>query len=90
MADFYANIDPDDATELEQLSRLIYELRDNRDAVLASYGVRDEIALLERIYSGQIPEHPAYEHYLGARILADTRETVRAMLSDCLKEAGRK
>ncbi|CAI09706.1 hypothetical protein [Aromatoleum aromaticum] len=90
MANFYNDFEPEDAIQLEQLSRLIYELRENRDAILKSYGVADEIALLEQIYTSAVPEHPAYEHYLSARILSDTRETVRAMLAECLKEIGRK
>ena len=65
------------------------ELRENRDVILKSSGAADEIELLERIYTSQLPEHPSYEQYLSARILADTRETVRAMLSECLKEARR-
>ncbi|WP_041657228.1 hypothetical protein [Azoarcus sp. KH32C] len=89
MANFYQDMDPTDAQELEKLSRLVYELRENRNTILAKYGVDDEIALMEQIYTGKIDEHPAYEHYLSARVLADTRETVRAMLSDCLKEVGR-
>lgn len=90
MINFFERMDPDEAAELEQLSRLMYELRENRDAILKTYRVADEIALLELIYSGRVAEHPAYEHYLGARILHDTRETVRAMLSECMKEAGSK
>lgn len=89
MANFYENIEPTDAQQLEQLSRLIYELRENRDAILKSAGIADEIALLEQIYTGKVPEHPAYEHYLSARILADTRETVRLMMGECLKEVRR-
>jgi hypothetical protein len=89
MANFFDNIDPTDAIALEQLSRLIYELRENRSAILQPYGVADEIELLERIYTGAIPEHPAYEHYLSARILVDTRETVRMMMAECLKEVSR-
>lgn len=90
MANFYDDFEPEDAIQLEQLSRLIYELRENRSTILKGYGVADEIALLEQIYTGAVPEHPAYEHYLSARILSDTRETVRAMLAECLKEVGRK
>ncbi|SIR04960.1 hypothetical protein SAMN05421829_10993 [Aromatoleum tolulyticum] len=89
MANFFENVEPTDAEQLEQLSRLVFELRENRDAILKANGATDEIELLERIYTGAIPEHPAYEHYLSARILADTRETVRAMLTECLKEARR-
>jgi len=90
MVNFFENIEPDDAAELEALSRLIYELRESRESILKAYRVPDEIALLEQIYSGRVAEHPAYEHYLGARILSDTRETVRVMLAECMKEAGRK
>lgn len=89
MANFFENVEPTDAEQLEQLSRLVFELRENRDAILKAHGASDEIELLERIYTGAIAEHPAYEHYLSARILADTRETVRAMLTECLKEARR-
>ena len=76
------------ATEIEQLSRLIYELRENRNAVLKHHGAEDEAALLQQIQTGEVAEHPAYEHYLAARILADTRETVRTVLAERLKEAN--
>lgn len=89
MANFYEDMEPTDAQQLEQLSRLVYELRENRHAILEANGASDEIELLERIYTGAVPEHPAYEHYLSARILADTRETVRAMLAECIKEVRR-
>ncbi|NMG45763.1 hypothetical protein GPA22_18765 [Aromatoleum toluvorans] len=89
MAKFYEDLEPTDAQQLEQLSRLVFELRENRDAILQANGASDEIELLERIYTGAVPEHPSYEHYLSARILADTRETVRAMMAECLKEIRR-
>ena len=89
MANFYQDMDPTDALELEPLSRLVFELRENRNAILNQYGAADEIALMEQIYTGKVDEHPAYEHYLSARILADTRDTVRVMLAECLKEVGR-
>lgn len=89
MANFFNNIELTDAQELEQLSRLTFELRENRNDILKSYGVADEIELLEQIYTTKIPEHPSYEHYLSARILGDTRETVRVMLGECLNEVRR-
>ncbi|MHB1216066.1 MAG: hypothetical protein ACYCY9_13885 [Thiobacillus sp.] len=88
MANFFENLDPDAAAEIEQLSRLAYELRENRFAVLKPYGAEDEAALLQQIQTGAVDEHPAYEHYLAARVLADTRETVRAMLGERLKKAN--
>ncbi|NMG75042.1 hypothetical protein [Aromatoleum diolicum] len=89
MANFFDNIELTDAQQLEQLSRLIFELRENRNDILKSYGVTDEIELLEQIYSTKVPEHPSYEHYLSARILCDTRETVRVMMGECLNEVRR-
>lgn len=86
MANFFENLDPNAAAELDQLSRLIYELREHRNAVLQAHGANDEEELLARIRRGAIAEHPAYEHYLAARILADTREAVRAAVAGRLQE----
>ena len=90
MVDFFGYVEFETATEIEQLSRLAYELRENRHTVLGLHGVEDEAALLQKIQAGEVAEHPAYEHYLAARILADTRETARAALAERLKEANRK
>lgn len=90
MASFYEDIEPDLAVEIELLAQLIYELRENRAAILQPYGVENETLLLQQIQSGAVDEHPAYEHYLSARILADTREAVRATIAEHLKEASRK
>ena len=90
MANFYDNLEYDTAMEIKLLSQLIYELRDNYKAVLSPYGAEDEAALLLQIQGGTVAEHPAYEHYLAARILADTRETVRAVAGEHLREANQK
>jgi len=89
MANYFENLEHDAATELELLAQLIYELRQNRNAVLKLHGAEDEAALLRRIQDGGVGEHPAYEHYLAARILTDTRETVRTVVSERLKEVNR-
>lgn len=90
MDNFFEDLEYDEATELDQLSKLIYELRENRNAILKPYGAEDEAALLQQIQAGSVDEHPAYEHYLAARVLADTRETVRAMVGERLKKAHQK
>lgn len=89
MPDFFKNLEYDSALEIERLSRLTYELRENRGAVLAPYGVQSESALLEQITSGTVAEHPAYEHYLAARVLEQTRDHARALMADKLREANR-
>jgi hypothetical protein len=89
MANYFERLEHDTAIELEQLSRLLFELRENRSKVLAPYGVENEVELLQQIQAGTVAEHPAYEQYLAARILADTRETVRAVVSERVKEVNR-
>lgn len=89
MPEFFETVPFEMATEIEQLSKLTYELRENRKTILQFHDVADEAALLQKIQTGAAAEHPAYEHYLAARILADTRETARSALTDILKVANR-
>lgn len=89
MPDFFKEVDYDCAMEIEQLSRLTYELREHRRAVLAQYAAPDEATLLDMIASGALGEHPAYEHYLAARVLEQTREDARELLAARLQEANR-
>lgn len=86
----YDTLTPQDALELEQVARLIYESRENRRRVLAAAGAEDEPSLLARIADGSVDEHPAYEHYLAARILADTHEAARAVVGARLAEVNRR
>lgn len=58
-----------------------YQLRESRKSLLQRYEVDSEEALLERIVSGAVDTHPAYEHYLSARIIEQTRDQVRAELA---------
>lgn len=88
MNDFFANVPLPAAQRLEQLSRLAYELREDAARVLAAYGTRTPSELLARIQAGEVAEHPAYDDYLGARIIADAREAVRAELAGVLRECG--
>ncbi|MBX3686994.1 MAG: hypothetical protein KF909_12710 [Rhodocyclaceae bacterium] len=84
--DFYQGFDPEAAADIERLSRLIYELRQNRARILQPYEVSHESELVRRIADGKLDEHPAYEHYLSARILADTCESVRMVLAGRLRQ----
>ena len=86
MASFYEGLERGAADEIERLSRLMFELRNNRDQLLATWKVREADALLERIRAGEVDEHPAYEAWLSLRILDDTRLATRTLLDERLWE----
>ncbi|ATE58587.1 hypothetical protein [Thauera sinica] len=90
MDPIYGRLQPEAALHTQQLSRLVYEARENRRRVLEAAGAADEEALLRRIAAGDVAEHPAYEHYLAARILADTHQAAREALNGLLQEANRR
>lgn len=90
MANFYDNLSPEDITTLDGLSRLMLELRDSRAELLARYAASDEAALLERIRSGAVPEHPAYDDYLGALDIEANREQLRQEIKDYMAEIGQR
>lgn len=84
MSNFFHNVPSEAAVQMDALSRLIYDLREDRKLLLKQYDAADEAELLAKITSGEVAEHPAYDHYLGAKMLADTRETIREQLRELL------
>jgi hypothetical protein len=79
---FYNNLSPEDVATLDQLARLLVELREGREALLARYGVNNENVLLEKINAGELAEHPTYEDYLGAKAIRSAGMAIRADLRD--------
>lgn len=84
MTPFYQNVPSEAAKQIDSISRVIYDLREDRKLILARYDVTDEAGLLARIAAGEIDEHPAYEDYLGAKTLVQTREALREQLREVL------
>jgi len=84
MQKFYENMSHEDIENIEQYTSLIYDLRTSRDSLLKQYDATDAASLLEKIRTGAVAEHPAYEHYLSLHILDELRETVRDELKDYL------
>ena len=58
-------------------AKTLYVLRESRKSLLKQYEVDDETALMEKIRCGGAGEHPAYEHYLSALIIEQTRQHLR-------------
>lgn len=87
MKDFFSRIPYREAERLGHLTRLTYDLRENRKGILAAHEVASESALLTGIVSHAIDEHPGYENYLAARILQNTHDEARQVLADSLAEA---
>jgi hypothetical protein len=70
-----------DPTAMQSLyAKTLYRLREGRKALLKQYGVEDEPQLLAKIRQGEVAEHPAYEHYLGALIMEQGRSQLREEL----------
>ena len=86
MDPFYANLPPGLAFDVEQRARLMYALRSARDEVLARLGAADGEQALACLCRGELPEHPAYEDILSARILADLHGQVRTELATLLAD----
>lgn len=61
-------------------AKTLYRLRETRKALLNQYGVTEEAQLLAKIREGEVGEHPAYEHYLGALIMEQGRTQLREEL----------
>ncbi len=56
----------------------LYALRESRKAMLRQNGVGSESELLEKIILQEVTEHPAYDSYLSALIIEQTRTQIRA------------
>lgn len=80
-----------DAMSAEALQALyaktVYLLRESRKEILRRYAVESEAALLEHIKDGAVGEHPAYDHYLSALILDQTRMQMRAEMMEQFNHA---
>lgn len=86
MSDFFKNVPPDEAEHIDRIAKLAFELRENRKLLLARNDAKDEAELAAKIKSGSVAEHPAYEDYLGAAILEQTRLAIRDELKQYLLE----
>lgn len=89
MTEFFNDFDFDDATRMEDLARLMFELRYSCDTLKEQYQVASAAELLAQIKVGAVAEHPAYEHYLSMNMLDEMREAVRSEIKDFLPRVKR-
>lgn len=90
MNSIYESLPMDSAMDISFMARLMYECREHRREVLEAFGAADEEALLDDIRTGRVAGHPAYEHYLAARILGDTQLSARETMTVLLEREQRK
>lgn len=84
MGNIFEDLPYDLAQQLEHLSRLAFDLREQRKSLLQRHGADSEEALLQLVSDGAIAEQPAYQDCLSARVLAETREGVRDQIKTLL------
>ena len=80
MAEFFKNIDLEDAMQIEAAARFIFDLRQASTSILSKYDVADIGSLHQAILKGDIPEHPGYEDYLSHKVLSQMIEVAREEL----------
>lgn len=86
---FFAGMNPDQATEIDRVAKAAFEMRENRKLLLEKYKVESEAELMDKIRSGALEEHPAYEDYLSAKILHESYENIRTGLKEHLLEVNK-
>lgn len=77
----YPGLAHDTALSVDTLSRVMYEMREGHKAILRQHAAEDEAALLDAIVAGRVDEHPGYDNWLSARILAAGAEAARTHIT---------
>jgi hypothetical protein len=86
---FFERIPYDAARELEEWSRLAFELREVCRQVLAPYGVATPEELLELLERGDIANAAsAGSDYLAASFLVTAKEDARTAIADAARALG--
>jgi hypothetical protein len=85
---YFERIPLEAAQEMEEWSRLAFELRETTKQVLAPYGVETPEELLALIEGGALPDDSAREDYLAACFLATAKEDARNALIEVTRALG--
>lgn len=85
---FFERIPFEAAQELEEWSRLAFELRESSKHLLAPYGVATPEELLALIARGAAPQPAANDDYLAACFLVTAKEEARRAMADAARALG--
>ena len=77
MKDFFQDVNANIKTGLSEVYSEMIELKEHRRELLEPYCVDRVDDLKEKIDSGEIGEHPAYDHYLAILSLNQELEPMR-------------
>lgn len=77
MAEFFRNVDLEDAMQIEAAARFIFDLRKASSSILEKHGAADISSLYQMVIDGSIQEHPGYDDYLSFKILSLMTDVVR-------------
>ncbi|MDT8318032.1 MAG: hypothetical protein RQ824_08595 [bacterium] len=77
MNDFFDSLDMDVKKEMSAIYNEMIELKEHRRLLLEQYRLDRVEDLKEKIDSGEIGEHPAYDHYLAILSLNKELEPMR-------------
>lgn len=77
MSDFFDGIGDELKDKLSDIYSEMIVLREHRASLLEPYRLGRTEELMEKIISGELPEHPAYDHYLAVQAINQELEPMR-------------
>jgi len=86
MRDFFDDVEPNLKNRLSDVYDEMLVLREHRASLLEPYGLGRTDELLDKILSGKIAEHPAYDHYLAVQSINQELEPMREKCQKILEE----
>lgn len=80
MKAFFERVDPRAASAMAEVSRRMFDLRERRKRLMAQVGCGDADDMLDAVRDGRLPEHPGYDAWLGACLMAERERALHEAL----------
>ena len=88
MGSFFDYVEPQAASDIADLSRRMYEVREARKRLLTEAACLDADAMLAAVRDGRLPEHPGYEGWLAVQLMREHEQGLEATLLWRCREAN--